>query len=202
MERVANRAPKRAREQEEQNDGVANEQESQHPQRAGFPGRFLTRKWLLVLLAVSVAGHGVGFTYARLVARHGSIELNPEVSLGVFRFAADPAEGGHITGAEFSLSIALLRQADQRAREELRAKKLRVQQAVEELVRAAHSADFEDPLLGELKRQLQVQINVTLGMRAIADVIITDLELEWGPNETGKITETADSFPWAETPSG
>lgn len=196
MDEVADRSEKLAAEE------AGEEQESAEGQSSGFPARFLTRKWLLILLAVSLLGHGIGFAYFRLSVRRGSVEPAAEVALGVFRFASDPGEGGHIAGAEFSLHVALVPQLDQPARQALEAKKFRVQQAIEELIRAAHSGDFEDPLLGELKRQLQEQMNETLGMRAIADVIITELRPEWNANHVGGITETGEARPWAEFPSG
>ncbi len=168
----------------------------------GFCARFLTRKWLLVLLAVSVLGHGVGFAYSRLTARSPARDRSPEVSLGVFRFEPDPGEKGRIAGAEFSLHISLLSQVEKTARQQLPAKRRRVQQAVEELIRRAHSGDFEDPVLSDLKRRLQEQINAALGMRVIADVIITDLKLEHNADAVGLSAGTAVSFPWAEEPPG
>jgi hypothetical protein len=169
---------------------------------AGLVARLLTPKWLLALLAASLVGHVVGFISYQLATKPPSIGCDPEVPLGQFRFAPDPSDGGHVTEAEFSLHIALLGQVEPEARRALEAKRLRVQQAVEELVRQAHSGDFEDPLLGDLKRMLQEQINQTLGIRAIADVIITDLKLERNAKPVGPMSETADSMPWAENPSG
>ncbi len=46
------------------------------------------------------------------------------------------------------------------------------------MLRKAHDGDFDDPSLRELKRQMQEQINQTLGMRAIAAVIMADLKLQ------------------------
>ena len=172
------------------------------PKSAGFPARFLTPKWLLILLAVSVLGHGITFTYLKLTAEPSLGQSTSEYSLGPFRFVADPSEGGPVSSAEFSLHITLLDEVHRTARSELWAKKFRVQQAVEELIRRAHGGDFDDPLLGDLKRQLQEQINQTLGIRAIADVIITDLQLARNPNAMDKITETAGALPWTEEPAG
>jgi flagellar basal body-associated protein FliL len=160
------------------------------------------RNWLLVLLGVSVVGHGVGFTCFRLARQPTDAEPSPEVCLGVFRFAADPAEGGNVTGAEFSLHVALLSQADRQARQALRSKQFRVQQAVEELVRQAHSSDFEDPLLGELKRRLRQQINEILGIRAITDVMITELRLHRDADQIGRLTGTVNAAPRTGPPSG
>ena len=53
---------------------------------AGLLGRLLTRKWLLILLALSVVGHVIGFTYSQLRATGPAGGLGSEVSLGGFRF--------------------------------------------------------------------------------------------------------------------
>jgi flagellar basal body-associated protein FliL len=192
----------------EKRDTLAEAREAavQEPSEQQTPGRLLAGllkpKWLLVLLAVSIAAHAVGFTYSRVVARRPAEEVSPEVSLGVFRFVEDPAEGSGIAGAEFALHVALLEQVEVAARRELSAKRFRVQQAVEELTRRAHGGDFEDPLLTELKRQLQEEINEALGIRVIADVIITDLKLEREGEPIERITETAGAGPWTERPPG
>ncbi len=192
----------------EKPDQEAEEQETEEEQKPERqkPGRLLARllkpKWLLVLLAVSIAGHAVGFTYSKVVARRQASERTPEVSLGVFRFETDPAEAGGIATAEFALHIALLDQVEGAARRELSVKRLRVQQAVEELIRRAHCGDFEDPLLTELKQRLQEQINEALGIRVIADVIITDLKVGRKSGPIERITETAGAQAWPERPPG
>ena len=100
------------------------------------------------------------------------------------------------------MHIALLEQVEVAARRELSAKRFRVQQAVEELTRRAHGGDFEDPLLTELKRRLQERVNEALGIRVIADVIITDLKLERKGEPIERIGETAGAGPWTERPPG
>jgi flagellar basal body-associated protein FliL len=152
--------------------------EAKKPGKVAWWRRFLTRKWLVILVVASIVVHGTGFAYFRLADRSPPVTTSPEVSLGLFRFEAGQNEIGRITRADFSLHIALLEQVDRAARGRLEAYRFRVQQGVEQLLRRAHGGDFEDPSLGELKRQLQEQINETLGMRAIADVIITDLKLQ------------------------
>lgn len=164
--------------------------------------RFLTAKWIAIVIVASIVIHGIGFAYFRLAGNSRPATSSPEVSLGVYRFKADQNEVGRIASAEFSLHIALLEQVDRVARRRLEAYRFRVQQDVEELLRRAHSGDFDDANLGELKRQLQEQINETLGMRAIADVIITDLKLQQSDADLGLVTDTAESVPWVEKPSG
>jgi flagellar basal body-associated protein FliL len=163
--------------------------------------RLLTRRWLAILLLASILVHGIGFAYFRLTNCRPPAVTSPEVRLGAFRFEADDKEASRITNAEFSLHIALLEHVDGAARQRLDAYRFRVQQDVEELLRRAHGGDFDDPSLGELKRQLQERINETLGMRVIAEVIITDLKLRHNNQDVGLVTGTAESVPWVEKPS-
>ncbi len=180
-------------------DDEAPKQKSDAKKPVAFVGRLFTRKWLLILLGLSVVGHVIGLTCSQLRATRDAAALGPEVSLGEFRFLAEPDEGGRVLRAEFRLHIALLGQVEAAARRELAAKRLRVQQAVEELMRRAHGGDFDDPLLAELKQQIQEQINETLGVRVIDDVIITELKLERRESPAETSTEVAESLPWTET---
>ena len=163
--------------------------------------RLLTRKWLAILVLASLVAHGIGFAYFRFTERRPPAITSPEVGLGTFRFEADDKQASRITNAEFSLHIALLEHVDGAARQRLDAYRFRVQQDVEELLRRAHGGDFDDPGLGELKRQLQERINETLGMRAIAEVIVTNLKLRHNNQDVGLVTGTAESVPWVEKPS-
>jgi hypothetical protein len=169
--------------------------------RAGWR-RLLTPKWIAVLVLATVTVHGIGFACFRLLGDSHAVKRSPEVSLGTFRFEANQNEVGHIAEAEFALHIALLDRVEGAARPRIEAHRLRVQQGVEELLRQAHGGDFEDPKLGELKRRLQEKIGETLGMRVIADVIITDLKLVHSDRARNLATETAESVPWVEDPSG
>jgi len=188
---------------ETEEEATPEEQKStQEEEKAGLLTRFLTPKWLAILLAISIAGHAAGFAYFKLASAWRASEPTLEVSLGEFRFEADPSERGQITSADFSLHIALLDQVEAAARAELHAKERRVRQAVEELTRRAHSGDFDDPLLVVFKDRLQEGINETLGLRVISEVIVTDLKLQRRGPVTETITETANHLPWAEKPSG
>ncbi len=155
--------------------------------------RLSPRHWLLIVVGSSVITHLV-----LLTAWRGSPSSQPEPgsaewSLGHYRFVNHKSEPGkeNVQQAEFDLHLHLLPGADHAARAALEARKYRVQQDVEELLRQAHAGDFDDPTLTELKRQLQEKINATLEMRAIAEVIITDLRLE-GIAPTAPAPELAD----------
>ncbi len=138
--------------------------------------RFLTGKWLLIVVGVSIVLHLAGLAYFRL-CQHTEPPPSAEIALGVFHFEADKSEGGGIGKADFSLHVALLEPVDPAARQRLAARKYHIQQDVEELLRKAHSGDFDDPGLTDLKRQLHEQINQAIGLRAVSEVIVTDLKL-------------------------
>jgi len=171
------------------------------PAKKPLWARLLTPKWLIILIGASLVVHGIGFAYYQGADRAGSTAPDSEIGLGIFRFEAKNGEGGPIANAEFSLHIALLDKVSRDARDRLQARRFRIQQDIEELLRQAHSADFEDPSLGELKRQLQEKVNETLGVRVIADVIITNLSIQQREGETHTVADTADKVPWVDEPS-
>jgi hypothetical protein len=160
--------------------------------------RFFTGKWLLIVVGVSIVLHVAGLAYIR-VRERPEPSCGGEIGLGAFHFEADRSEGGNINKADFSLHMALLEPVDSTAQQRLAARKYHVQQDVEELLRKAHSGDFEDPGLTDLKRQLREQINQALGVRAVAEVIITDLKLQRGPQSVA--LARAEGSPAAEEPS-
>ncbi len=154
------------------------------------------RKWLAVILACSVLSNaGILWRY-RLQPHNGGtgMSISPEVSLGEYHCCVN-GQRPPIEGAEFCLHVALLDEVDLSARSRLTARRRRVQQGVEELLRRAHSEDFDDPALGDLKRQLQERINGVLEMRAISEVIITDLVLHHLPPEADDVSERIEGPP-------
>jgi len=163
--------------------------------------RLLSAKSLAILLGVSLIIHGMGFAYYKWSSKASADSVGSEVALGTFRFEADKSEDGRIAAAEFSVYIALLDKVDQGVRPRLGAYRFRIQQDIEELLRQAHSGDFDDPNLGELKRQLQEQVNETIGVRAISDVIITNLEVEHRESNVSAVANSDKTVPWIEKPS-
>jgi len=147
--------------------------------------RLLRHRWVVFVVAATFLIQGVGFTYFRYVRAPSAPAPSPEIPLGRYSFHSEDVSVGSIEGAAFSLRVALLGSVGAEARRQLMDYRYRVQQNVEELLRQAHGADFEDPTLRELKRQLQARINATLGVRAVADVIITDMQLTWKPGPSG-----------------
>ncbi len=163
--------------------------------------RLLPGKWATIILTISAVNFVVGFTCARVLLVGPSSGSTAEVGLGPFEFKATEQSAGSIVAADFALHVALLDKVDRIARQRLQAQEHRVRQDVEQLLRQAHGGDFEDPKLAGLKRQIQEQVNETLRMRAISDVIITDLELTHAAPETPAQQETAQDDSWAKAPS-
>jgi len=163
--------------------------------KASFWARLIPRKWVVLVLGISIVNFTFGFFCNEILRKSGQTPENLEVDLGSFQFAARPSELGTIAGAEFSLHIALLDAVDKEARQRLATHAYRVRQKVEELLRKAHGGDFEDPSLGGIKRQIQEQVNETLGMRVIADVMITNLRLQHRDAEVPPLADTARTIP-------
>jgi len=163
----------------------------------------LTRRGLVVAMGVSVALFGLIFIYCLTIGPRGY--RSPEVSLGTYEFQSQPDVIAPIARATFDLHVALLTEVDSAARLRLFARRYRIQQDVEQLLRQAQGGDFEDPTLAELKRQLQEQINETLDMRAIAEVIVTDLQIVRGEGadpsaSPASAAHVEASSPWREMP--
>lgn len=173
------------------------EEQSKDSRKRGLLARIMTPKGIAILVGVSVIAHGIGFAYYR-TSKANAQSVAAEVALGSFRFEGAKNAKGRIAKAEFSIHIALLDQVNKAAHQRLQSRRFRVQQDIEELLRQAHSGDFDDPNLGELKRQLQEKVNETLGIRAIADVIITNLKIEQRQEDAKAIDKTAEALPWVE----
>jgi len=166
-------------------------------QSSRYP-RFLqvvSHQGLLITLCVSLVGNGA--TLAWLGSNDDSVDeqLTPEVRLGEFGFVSSQAEAGQVVKADFAVHIALSEDMEQEGRRRIVQRQFRLQQDMQQLLRGAHSGDFDDPLLNGLKRKLKERINKTLGIRAAADVIITDLKTERNDNAFVE-EESAGLVPW------
>lgn len=141
--------------------------------RKSVCSRILTRRTLLV----AAAGLAAFPLAVGALARLQPSEPTREIELGTYRFEgpADPHEV--IVGAEFQVYVTLLQGVEDRGRTLLQRNRQRVRQNLQQLLREARGRDFIDPQLLGLKRQIRETLNGTLQLRAVEDVIITDLEL-------------------------
>jgi hypothetical protein len=176
--------------------------------------RSLLAKWLPIVIVGSVVAHGLLWSLRGGGAGESAKPVG-EITLGKFHFTDHPGSLSAISGADFQLHISLLKDLDSQARARLNERKFKVQQDVEELLRQAHGGDFDDPELNELKRQLQEQINASLELRAISEIIITDLFVDRqaeeatvstsGPPTSPTSPISAEMVPpagWEEKPAG
>lgn len=159
-------------------------------------GVLTSKAFLVIVLVALLSGQCAALIYYKAGSPAAASERLDEVSLGRFRFTASPNAGGDIVGASFSLYVVLADQVEQVARPRLAAHKARVRQNIEELLRKAHGSDFEDPTLTELKRLVEERVNATLGLRAVSDVVIVELDIRrqaTGSSCRGQTAKGADS---------
>ncbi len=161
----------------------------------------LSKRTLGAIAVCSLALNVVGYQIMRARMQRTPSPPSPEIALGTFHFQSDGTDHPGAATARFTLHVSLLKEAEKSGRAQLADAKFRVQQDIEELLRRAHAADFEDPSLAELKRQLQEQVNSTLGTRAVSSVIITDLAFRRSPSQAAEPGEAASRQHAAEEPT-
>ncbi len=149
--------------------------------------RFCSRKWLGTVIALTIVAH-VSLIALQAVRGAKRPTLHTEVTLGSFEFT-NRSGGGLLSDAHFDLHVRLLLEVENDAHIRLDQRRFKVAQDIQELLRQASGGDFDDPALTELKRQIQERINQSLEIRAISEVIITDLAL------TRRVKEVADAEP-------
>ncbi len=137
-------------------------------------GSFFSSRRIVCAVIVTLVVQSLGMAYYIMQMKKAPQGLESEVNLGEYQFKGKNV----VSRIEFSLHVSLLNGLDRQGRHLLTTHQHRVQQEIEQLLRQAHEGDFEDPVLAELKRQIQETINQTLGTNVISEVIITSLELE------------------------
>lgn len=165
------------------------------------PSQSLKRNAVVCLLAGSVFLNGACFAYFWLAPGTKKTVSDAEISLGEFQFISYHAGPDQVVQAEFAVHIALNEPVKEEAQQRVEGRRFRLQQQIEELLRAAHSGDFDDPLLRGIKSKLVEQVNKTLGMHAIDSVIITNLKTVRSAAETEPTEEAVELVPWVEQES-
>ena len=177
---------------------------TQKPPESGESTRFarifdaVYRHGLMIALGISLVANGFAFSWFGPINNAAVEQLTPEVQLGQFGFVSSQAQSNQVVRAEFAVHVALSEEVEQEGRERISQRKFRLQQDVEELLRGAHSGDFDDPLLRGLKQKLKERIDKTLGLRAVAYVIITSLKIERNQSSPAKEEEPSTLVPWVE----
>jgi flagellar basal body-associated protein FliL len=154
---------------------------------------------LIILLICTIITPCIGIAYYKLSNNTPVVENSPEISLGSYVFAADKTADGRILGAEFSVYITALEGLDRITRTRITTHKFRIQEEIETLLRQAHTGDFDDPTLAELKQKIREQVNRVVGNRVVSDIIITNLKITQSEKKTPTATaNTTSPAPWIE----
>ena len=157
-----------------------------------FMTKVLTPKVMLGAVLASFVVHGALYWYYSTLPDPRS----KEVALGEFEYVAYSPDGSLedrplVEKASFELHVNLVENAESRARELLVLRERRIRQGIEELIRQARDREFADPELVELKRRLVDEINHTLGIKAVDEVLITELRLSVVVPQQADFAETA-----------
>jgi flagellar basal body-associated protein FliL len=155
-------------------DGAEDDNAEGEGQASGERSTFFSSRRVVCTVIITLVVQSLGMAYYILQTKQAPVGLEAEVDLGDYQFNGNQI----VSRIEFTLHVSLLGGLDRQGRHLLRTHQHRVQQEIEQLLRQAHEGDFEDPVLAELKRQIQETINQTLGKNVISEVIVTSLELE------------------------
>jgi hypothetical protein len=135
----------------------------------------------VVFIAISLAIHCVIFVLVqKSVAR--SVTL-PEYTVGTFSIVAGAAgdshnSATHCAAGKFELHVRFIDDLQSQARTRIATHQYRVRESIENLLRKAHGLELDDAAVARLKHQIQQRVDEAIDLRAVAEVIITDLTLD------------------------
>jgi flagellar basal body-associated protein FliL len=133
-----------------------------------------TLRWLAVIVVASLVIQGAIYL---LVSKSpaGRTIVPIEYTVGTFSFASDSSAEAHAGPAKFDLHVRFIDDLNVAARRRLIDHQFRVRESVEALLRKSHGLELTDTGLARLKHEIQERIDEALDLRAVAEVIITDL---------------------------
>jgi flagellar basal body-associated protein FliL len=139
----------------------------------------LTPRWLVAIVVVSLVIHTVLFVLVRRMSTRPV--LPPEYTVGKFNLVAGaPGDSRGVPG-EFELHLRFIDDLQSQANARIANHQFRVREAVENLLRKSHGIELDDPAIARLKHQIEEQINQAIDLRAVAEVMITNLTIEPQP---------------------
>jgi flagellar basal body-associated protein FliL len=141
----------------------------------------LTPRWLVVFVAVSLVIHAVIFVLVRRSAARPAIP--PEYTVGAFNLIAGQLGDSHGVPGKFELHVRFIDDLQSQANARIANHQFRVREAIENLLRKSHGIELDDQAIARLKHQIQEQIDQAIDLRAVAEVMITDLTIEPLPSE-------------------
>lgn len=152
----------------------------------------LTPRWLVVFVAVSLVIHSVIFVLVRRSSARPAIP--PEYTVGAFNLIAGQPGDTHGVPGKFELHVRFIDDLQSQANARIANHQFRVREAIENLLRKSHGIELDDQAIARLKHQIQEQIDQAIDLRAVAEVMITDLTIEPLSGEApATATQTASS---------
>jgi flagellar basal body-associated protein FliL len=133
-------------------------------------------RWAAAIVVASLVVHGALFL---LLKKSGAPQPAPvEQAVGSFNFVA--VDAGKTSGApaKFDLHIRFVDDLEKSGRQRLLAHQYRVREAVENLLRKTQGVELSDPAVARLKHEIQERIDGAIDLRAVAEVIITNLQID------------------------
>lgn len=135
----------------------------------------LVQRWLAALVIVSLVLHFTAFVLLRKSVSKTIVQ--PEFTVGTFTLTADEHGYGHGTSGKFDLHVRFIDDLDATARTRMTSHEFRVRESIENLLRGAQGIELNEQILTRLKHQIQDRIDDAIDMRAVAEVLITDLTI-------------------------
>jgi flagellar basal body-associated protein FliL len=147
-------------------------------EQAEQPGgsKSLLIRWIAAIVLGSVVVHGALYFMLR---KSPQPPAPLEQKVGSFDFVA--ATGGNDARGEtakFDLHVRFVEDLAKPARERLVEHQYRVREAVENLLRRSRPVDVSDTAMARLKHEIQERVDDSLDLRAVAEVIITNLKID------------------------
>ncbi|HZZ27860.1 MAG TPA: hypothetical protein VFE46_07605 [Pirellulales bacterium] len=155
-------------------------------------------RWLVAIVVGSLVVHTVIFVILRKSAAKAPVQ--PEFTVGTFSVMAGDS-GDRTVPGKFDLHVRFLDDLDAAARTRMTSHEFRVRESIEGLLRNAHGLEFDEPALGRLKHQIQESIDNAIDLRAVAEVMITDMTVPMLDQAPGVAPAVGPSAASAAVPS-
>ena len=151
----------------------------------------LTPRWLVAIVVVSLVIHTVLFVLVRRMTTRPV--LPPEYTVGKFNLVAVRTGDSRGVPGEFELHLRFIDDLQSQANARIANHQFRVREAVENLLRKSRGIELDDPAIARLKHQIEEQINQAIDLRAVAEVMITNLTIEPQPLVNAVTSQSAAS---------
>jgi len=138
----------------------------------------LSPRWLLGLGAASLLIQGGAYYWFHKRTAEAPPAVGREMKLGSFEYGRFNTREKQFQRGRFDLSVRLVENLGTSQRRQLEHQEQRFQQAVEETMRRARAADFNDPRFIRLRNHIQQRLNDELGFDWADEVMVNNPMVE------------------------